>query len=51
MNRVNCEGAGNFTGIVAAHAVTDNIESKLWVGHKPVLVVSSFETSIGFGAM
>ena len=51
VNRLDCEGAGNFAGIAAAHAVTDDIESERRVGHKAILVVRSFEAGIGFGAM
>jgi hypothetical protein len=50
MNRLDCEGAGN-TGVAAAHAVTDDIESEQRVGHKAILVMGPFKASIGFGAM
>ena len=51
MNRLDGEGAGYFTGVAAAHAVTDDIESEQRVGQKTILVVGSFEAGIGFGAV
>ena len=51
VNRLDCEGAGNLTGIAAAHTVTDDIESERRIGDKAILVVRSFEAGIGFGAM
>ena len=51
LNRLDCEGAGNFAGVAAAHAVTDDIESERRVGHKAILVMGPFKAGIGFGAM
>ena len=51
VNRLDGKGAGNLAGIATAHAVTHDIKSERWVGHKAILVVRSFEAGIGFGAM
>ena len=51
VNRLDCEGAGNLAGIAAAHAVTNDIESKWRIRDKTILVVRPFEAGIGFGAM
>ena len=51
VNRLDCEGAGNLTGIASAHTVTDDIESERRISHKAILVVRSFEAGIGFVAM
>ena len=50
-NRLDGECAGNFAGVTAAHAVTDDIESELRVDHKGVFVVGALEAGIGLGAM
>ena len=51
LNRLDCEGAGNFAGVAAAHAVTDDIEAEQRVGNKAILVMGPFKAGIGFGAM
>ena len=50
-NGLDCEGTGNFTGIAAAHTVTDDIESERRVGHKAVLVMGPLKACMGFGTM
>ena len=51
LNRLDGKGAGNFAGVAATHAVTDDIEAEQRVGHKAILVMEPFEAGIGFGAM
>ncbi len=51
VNRFDCKGTGNLTGIAAAHTVTNDIESKRRIDDKAILIVRSFEAGIGFGAM